>query len=154
MMIRTRPHRHALCAGLMLAIAAAALPARALDLVTKEEAARPQADEPNWRSITRGPTVTVEQPTAEKGAALRSPLQLKVAFKAHGGAKIDLSSVQLTYLKVPAVDLTQRMRAGIATTGISLAGVSLPPGQHRIQLHVADSEGRETDSVLTLDVAQ
>ncbi|MEO6278666.1 hypothetical protein [Roseateles sp.] len=126
-------------------------PAFALDLVTAEEAGRP--DVPfGTRGVTRGPRITQELP-AKDGAAVRAPLQLKVGLKAMGGARIDVSTLQVTYLKKPSVDLTPRLRAGISDGGIELSGVSVPPGQHRLLVRVADSEGRESETVVQLNVA-
>ncbi|HEX2012222.1 MAG TPA: hypothetical protein VJN44_14905 [Roseateles sp.] len=140
-------------ASLCLLLAGACWPAvQALELVSAEEAARPEAELSLTRGVTRGPSITQELPAPGKGP-VRAPLQLKVAVKARGGARIDLGSLQLTYLKSPMVDLTPRLRAGISETGVAVDGLSLPPGQHRIQLRVADSEGRETETMLQLDVA-
>lgn len=126
-------------------------PALALDLVTAEEAARP--DVPfGSRGVTRGPRITQELP-GKDSAPVKAPLQFKVALKAMGGAHIDVSTVQVTYLKKPSVDLTPRLRAGITDGGIALDGVSVPPGQHRLLVRVADSEGRESESVVQLNVA-
>lgn len=45
------------------------------------------------------------------------------------------------------------MKAGISEHGLQMDGLTLPPGQHRIQVRVADSEGRATESVLQFEVA-
>ena len=135
----------ALCLGLLLG----ALPAQALDLVSAAEAALP---DDVTRGITRSASIVQELPA--KGSPVRSPFQLKIALKPHGGARIDVKSVQLIYLKTPMVDLTERVRGGISESGILVDGLSLPPGLHRLQIRVADSEGREAESLLLLDVAR
>ncbi len=145
-------HRPTVRAGLAILLLALLLPARALELVSAEEAARPEAEQALTRGVTRGPAITQELPALGKGP-VRSPMQLKIVLKARGGARIDPASVQLTYLKNPMIDLTPRLRAGISDGGIVADGLTLPPGLHRIQLRVADSEGRETETVLQLDVA-
>jgi hypothetical protein len=136
----------ALCVTALLG----ALPAQALDLVSAAESALP---DDVTRGITRSASIVQEQPPP-KGGAVRAPFQLKIALKAHGGARIDVKSVQLIYMKTPMVDLTERLRAGISESGILMEGLSLPPGQHRIQVRVADSEGRESETVLLLEVAR
>ena len=129
-------------------LVSASFAAQSLELVTPEEAARPDMPA-GTRGVTRGPAITLESP-----AAARSPMPLKVAVKARGGAHIDPKSLRLTYLKTPMVDLTARVRPGISETGIALDEVTLPPGLHRLLVHVADSEGRETEVELKLDVAR
>lgn len=136
----------ALAAGLALVPG----PARALELISTEEAARPEPKDSGTRGITRGPTITQELPG---DGPLRSPLQLKLLFKARGGARIDTSSVQLTYLKSPMVDLTPRLKAGISERGVQMDGLTLPPGLHRIQVRVLDSDGRESERLVQLNVA-
>ncbi|MCV2367527.1 hypothetical protein [Roseateles oligotrophus] len=125
-------------------------PAQALDLVSSAEAALP---DDVTRGITRSASIVQEQPPPKSGP-VRSPFQLKIALKAHGGSRIDVKSVQLIYMKTPMVDLTERVRAGISESGILMEGLSLPPGQHRIQVRVADSEGRESEAMVQLDVAR
>ncbi|GAA5177534.1 hypothetical protein GCM10025771_14850 [Niveibacterium umoris] len=146
--------RQTVCSLLLtIALALAAGNACALDLITAEEAARPKADIPKMRGITRGPSVTQEAP-APDAASLVTPLTLKIAFKARGGAKIDPKTVEMTYLSTPPVDLLPRARAGVSASGIALTDVRMPPGTHPIRLRVSDSEGRETETFLKLDIAK
>jgi hypothetical protein len=147
----TVARRGLLCLLAGMALVATAAPT--VELVTPAEAGLPDADEPTSRGITRGPSLVQVLPVP--GATnLRSPMQLKVDFKPHGGAHIDVASVELTYLKIPAIDLSTRLGKSVTASGIQLDGLVLPPGQHRIQLRVADSEGRATEIVLQLDVAR
>jgi len=134
---------------LFISLLLAASHAQALDLVSAEEAARPADD--SVRAITRPPTIVYEQPSA-KGDPMRSPFRLKIAFKPRGGTRIDVKSVQLTYMKLPMLDLTERLRTGISESGILMDNVSLPSGLHKIQVRVTDSEGRESVSLLELNV--
>ena len=138
-------------AGLLLLLAAS-MTAQAVELITDEEAARPDMPAAT-RGVTRGPAIAQESPAAD-GGAVHSPIRLKVALKARGGARIDPASVRLTYLKKPMLDLTARVKPGISETGIALDDVTLPPGLHRVLVHVADSEGHETEAELKLDVAR
>src|SRR5579871_729889 len=74
-------------AGAMVAAGAA----QALELVTPQEAALPPDKLPNLvyqGSPTRRPTVTVVSPALNAGV-VHSPVDLKMTFEAHGGAKID-----------------------------------------------------------------
>src|ERR1700693_5588240 len=96
--------------GALLAAAMLAAPATALQLITASEAALPAVQTTGHdRSISRGPSVIVVSPTPGAGA-IASPLNLTVRFESHGGSTIDLDSVLLTYLREPAIDLTQRVK--------------------------------------------
>jgi len=56
--------------------------------------------------------------------------------------------------RTPPVDLLPRARAGLSAEGIELTDVRMPPGQHPIRLRVSDNEGRETETLLKLDIAK
>ena len=86
-------------------------------------------------------------------AVPRGPLTLDITFDAHNGATVDPSSVRITYLKQPAVDLTVRLKPYITAKGIEAANVNVPPGTHMIRIDVTDSEGRTTNTVMTIQVA-
>jgi hypothetical protein len=131
-----------------------AVPAVALELITATEAALP-ADPliGHERGITRGPTVLIVSPQPGAGT-IKSPLDLKVTFESHGGATVNLDSVLLTYLRRPAVDLTQRARAFIAPNGIEIKDAEVPPGTHTIRVSVSDSEGRNGSADLTFSVTK
>jgi hypothetical protein len=79
-------------------------------LITAAEANLPHSpDVPltTRAGVTRGPKIVLVSPAAD--ADVKSPLHLRLKFETFGGAKIDLSSVKVTYLKNPAVDLTARL---------------------------------------------
>lgn len=105
------------------------------------------------RAITRGPGIKVVSPDvlAEKVA---SPFPLRIAFEPRGGSKIDLSSVKLTYLKTPNVELLDRVKDGLSEKGIELASAEVPPGEHQIRVTIQDSEGRQASTILTLNVVK
>jgi hypothetical protein len=52
------------------------------------------------------------------------------------------------------VDLTARLKGAITANGIDFSKAQVPPGTHLIRVTIKDSEGRETNSVLTLVVKQ
>ena len=122
-------------------------------LITTKEAAMPAASGAlATRGISRGPAIKVVSP--EPDATVKSPFNMKLNFEARGGEKIDISSVKVFYLKSPAVDLTPRLQSGISATGIDFANAEVPPGQHDLRISVKDSQGRETNSVMTIVVAK
>lgn len=126
----------------------------AATLITADEAALPAAQgESLTRGISRGPGVELIEPKADFGP-VKAPFELKIAFEPRGGNKIDPASVKVVYLKTPFIDLTPRLQAGITETGIVLPGASVPPGQHDLKITVLDEDGRETNSVVKLVVAE
>jgi hypothetical protein len=126
----------------------------AATLITPEEAALPAASgESLTRGISRGPGVELVSPSPDFGP-VKPPFELKVAFEPRGGNAIDPASVKVVYLKSPHIDLTPRLQSGITETGIVFPEASVPPGQHELKITVLDVDGRETNSVVQLVVAQ
>ena len=137
-------------AGMLLATSAVAE-----TLIKESEARLPPAPATATatRSITRGPGIRILSPDAGS-LSLASPFPLQIAFEPHGGAKIDLSTVRLTYLRSPSVDLTERVKAGLSEKGIDLKAAEVPPGEHQIRVSVQDSDGRQSNVVLNLNVTR
>ena len=137
-------------AGMLLATSAVAE-----TLIKESEARLPPAPAtaPATRSITRGPGIRILSPVAGS-QSLASLFPLQIAFEPHGGAKIDLSTVRLTYLRSPSVDLTERVKAGLSEKGIDLKAAEVPPGEHQIRVSVQDSDGRVSNAVLNLNVVR
>jgi hypothetical protein len=104
------------------------------------------------RGITRGPTIKMLSPDLAAGP-VKGPFNLKLAFEPRGGAKIDPASIRLTYLKAQPVELTERVKPAVTASGIELADAEAPPGEHPLQVTVADSEGRVTTTVFRLNIA-
>ena len=126
--------------------------AAAFKLVTEQEAALPD-DPTGVRGVTRGPDIIFVSPSPKTGL-LKSPLHLKVRFKAHGGARIDPESVLVTYRKLPAVDVTQRLTPYIRGDIIEITSAEIPPGTHRFRFDVKDSDGRGATDYLVINVAK
>jgi hypothetical protein len=130
--------RFVLCIGMC----SACIPvARALPLVTEQEAAYP--DDPygeNRGSPTPGPTVEIVSPALS--GLIRSPFHLRIRFKAYAGAAIDRDSITVTYRKVPAIDITQRIGGFIRNDSIDLVDAELPVGTHPFRIDVRDTRGR------------
>ncbi len=132
----------ALCLAASMALAAAS--ARAFELITAAEAALPPGTVPTLDlrgSPTRRPAIIVVSPPRAAGQ-VRSPLDLKVQFRAFGGAAIDPSSVVVTYLKQPPIDLTQRLTPYITAQGVDIPQAQVPPGKHQFWIELKDNVGR------------
>ncbi len=127
--------------------------ANAAQLISPKEAALPAASGSlATRGISRGPSVKLVSPDAD--ATVASPIDFKVNFEARGEGKIDPNSVKVVYMKSPFVDLTPRLKGAITANGIEFAKADVPPGVHTIRVTVKDVDGRETNSVFTLNVAK
>jgi len=138
----------------LLAAFTCARPAAAFLLITEAEAALPaDPGEAHERGISRGPTLVVESPRPGAGSQT-SPVTLKVKFDAHGGAAIDLDSVQLTYVKRPAIDLTKRVKPYIAASGIDTQDAEVPSGTHTIRVDVSDTRGHSSSIEISFSVAK
>jgi hypothetical protein len=121
-------------------------------LITQEEAKLPPpkgAIAVDRRGITRGPKIKV----LDESEPLHSPMHLQVMFESFGGAKIDLDSVKVTYLRTPNVDLTPRIRPFVQSAGIDIPDVELPVGEHMVRIDVKDSDGRIGSTSFILKVA-
>jgi hypothetical protein len=141
-----------LIAGLLLV--SASLAQAQVQLITNDEAKLPNATGMiATRGVTRGPAIKVVSPDPS-AKDLKGLFDLKIAFEPRGGAKIDPASVKLTYLKNPSVELADRVKAGIKPEGIEVSKVSVPPGEHQIRVTVKDDEGRQTSTVLSLNVGK
>jgi hypothetical protein len=131
-------------------------PADAFELVTPAEAALPAGQVPTIDlrgSPTRRPIVTVVSPPPGAGL-LHSPLDLKLQFRAFGGAVVNPNSVVVTYLKQPAIDMTQRLAPFITAKGISIEHAEVPPGTHVFWIELKDNDGRIGGGEFSFQIAQ
>lgn len=122
-------------------------------IITEEEGKRPPPKDmpaPSDRGITRGPKIELD---ADDKAALSAPIHLRLKFKTFGSSAIDLSALQATYIREPAVDLTTRLKPFAQPTGIDVPDAQLPPGDHYIQISIKDSDGRTVTKVFKLKIA-
>lgn len=130
--------------------------ASSFELITSTEAALPAAPVLSLQlrgSPTRRPAVVIVSPPPTAGQ-LNSPLDLKLQFQAFGGATIDPSTVVVTYLKQPAIDLTQRLTPFITAQGIDIPQAQVPPGKHQFWIELKDNEGRIGGGAFSFQVGQ
>ena len=104
------------------------------------------------RGITRGPGIELVSP-APGAQNVKSPLPLQLKFVGRNAVPIDTASVKITYLRIPTVDLTDRVKPHVSKDGIDMPQADVPPGNHLIRIDVKDAEGRSTSSTITLVVA-
>ena len=134
-----------------LAGALLATPAAAATLITEHEAELP-ADNSLLRSgIERGPDIIVVYPPPKTGM-IQSPFAFKVKFEPHGGTQIDLDTLTVVYKRIPAIDLTARLKPYVRPDGIDMPSAEVPAGDHRIMIFVKDSAGHEGQADIRFDV--
>jgi hypothetical protein len=75
-------------------------------------------------------------------------------FRAPGGAVIDPNSVVVTYLKEPAIDITQRITPFISADGINISQADVPPGKHQFWIELKDNDGRIGGAEFSFQVAK
>jgi hypothetical protein len=85
--------------------------------------------------------------------AAHSPLRLRLKFESFGGAKINIDSVKVIYLRTPNVDLTPRVKPFIQPDGIDMPDTELPPGEYMVRVDIKDSDGRPGTVIFTLKVS-
>jgi hypothetical protein len=126
-------------------------PVAATPLVTAEEAQLP-ADNSRLRTgIERGLDIVPVYP-APKSAAIQSPFNFRVKFRAHGNTQIHLDSLVIIYKKSPAIDLTERVKPFVQPDGINMPTAEVPPGAHRILILLRDSVGHEGQADIRFEV--
>jgi hypothetical protein len=143
-------------AAAVFVLALGAANAQTLQLVTPEEAALPPGAAPSLDfrgSPIRRPTIQVVSPPPSAGL-VHSPVELKLRFHAFGGAEIDPESVVVTYLKSPAIDVTQRLTPYITADGIVIADAELPAGEHKFWVELKDKSGRVGTAEFSVQVAK
>jgi hypothetical protein len=126
--------------------------ARAIVLITAQEAALPDALQIDRRGVTRGPKILVLSPAPDAGV-VKSPVNLLLKFETYGGAAIDPLSVKVVYLKSPNINLTQRISTLVTSSGIEVRGAEVPPGTHHIRVEIKDNAGRTGSVIFPIQVA-
>ena len=104
--------------------------ARAEVLITAEEAKLP-ANNVSRRAVFLGPIIELVSPRPDLGP-VRSPIRLVLKFRNHGGAKVDLGTLTVTYLKKPTIDLSARIAPFATAEGINMPIAEVPAGSHRL----------------------
>ena len=140
----------AACIG--VALLSSGVARAATKLITEEEARLPPpkgAIAADKRGILRGPKIDFVSP----GNPVRSPAHLQLKFESYGGAKIDLDSVRVIYLRTPNVDLTPRIKQFVIPTGIDIPDTELPPGEHMVRVDIKDTDGRPASTSFVLKVS-
>jgi hypothetical protein len=126
-------------------------PAAAATLITEHEAELPPDNSVLRSGIERGPDIIAVYPQPNTGM-IQSPFDFKVKFQPHGGTQINLDTLRVVYKRIPAIDLTGRLKGFIHPDGIDMPKAEVPPGDHRIMIFVKDSAGHEGQADVRFDV--
>ena len=118
-----------------------------VQLVTSEEANRPDQQISLTRAISRGPTIKLISNAAVDSKAFL----FKIAMDPKGGAMLDTHSFKIEYLKNPPVELTERLKFALTGNQLSIPAASIPKGVHTFKVSVKDTDGREGQSVISLE---
>ena len=68
--------------------------------------------------------------------------------------QINPDTVVVTYLKQPAIDITQRIKPFITKDGISIPQADVPPGKHQFWIELKDKDGRIGGAEFSFQIAQ
>ena len=118
-----------------------------VQLVTSDEANRPDQQITSTRAISRGPTVKL----ISNAAVDSKTFLFKIAMEPKGGSKLDTHSFKIEYLKNPPVELTERLKFAFSGNQLFIPAASIPKGVHTFKVSVKDTDGREGQSVISLE---
>jgi hypothetical protein len=125
-------------------------------LITPEEAVQSDGPVITSRGIDElriggnGPEINILSPKPNE--VLRTPLALDIAFEASSDKTIDYESLSVKYLKLIAIDLTDRLKPYLRNNRLTVHDVSVPLGRHRFQLSIAYQSGEKTTMEIALSV--
>jgi hypothetical protein len=134
-----------------LAILALAGTAKAEMLISTQEAGLPESPF-NERGAFPGPKIVLVAPS-QGTTPVKAPMRLQIKFEQRG-AKIDLDSLRITYIKLQPVDLTERVRPFVSQDGVDFKNAEVPPGTHKIRVEVRDVDGVPGGADVILKVGQ
>jgi hypothetical protein len=77
-----------------------------------------------------------------------------VKFEPHGNTQIDLDSVAVVYKRLPPIDLTERVRPFLQSTGIDMPAAEVPAGTHHIWIFLRDSVGHDGGGEIQFEVVK
>ena len=118
-----------------------------VELVTAEESSRPNLQNSRTRAISRGPAIQLlSMPNVEAKS-----FPFKISMEPRGGAQLDKKSIKIEYLKIPTVEITDRVRSAFSGNQIDITNASVPRGSHSFKISVKDVDGREAQSIITLE---
>jgi hypothetical protein len=118
-----------------------------VQLVSSDEANRPDQTIASTRAISRGPSIKLLSNTSVDAKSF----PFKIAMEPKGGAQLDKNSFKIEYLKNPPVELTERLKFAFTGNQLTIPAAAIPKGVHAFKVSVKDTDGREGLSVISLE---
>lgn len=87
----------------------------------------------------KGPIIIVKSPL--NGETYATPVKVEMEFFPRSDAKIDLSSLKVSYIKFFNIDITERVKPYATEDGILIPEATIPKGKHKIRVRIADTRG-------------
>lgn len=98
-----------------------------------------------------GPKIMMVKPADTE--AVFTPCDIRVRFDRRNSTPIDLSTLEVTVLKLwREIDITERVRPHATPEGITMTQVKLPRGKHTFRISIADIAGRVSAQILAFTV--
>lgn len=135
-----------------LCLFSAAISASVLQLLTTEEAARPEGKNFGFAAALRneGPAIAAKDLEVPAG---QESFPLVVGFTAKDGTPVDVDSLKLECLKSNPIDLTARVKPYTDKEGVKIDNISLPPGYYRFRVAISDFKGRFSEKEFCVKVS-
>ena len=101
------------------------------------------------------PMIDIIKPEQADGLKVKIPFPIIVQFKAQADAPIDPTTFKVMYGTFK-FDITGRVTKLVKVTkdGFSIEAAEIPPGRHRLILHVQDEKMRVAERELRLEVVE
>ena len=154
--MRGRSLRTGVPIGAMIVLCVSSVgPAVAFELITKQEAARP--NQPFKPGQHRAGPVPEPEIVVRGDLVKTSPFDLVIELRPGAArARINLDSLQITYLKSPSVELRPRIQRFVdssnRTVVIRIVGAEAPAGVHQILIQIEDTNLQQASKLVKLDI--
>ncbi|MCO6431019.1 MAG: hypothetical protein J5J00_09175 [Deltaproteobacteria bacterium] len=130
-----------------------ALPSKRVVLITLEEAGKPDARPIKGMSErvepSEGPVIEFVAPRPE--SEVEKPVAISISFK-ENQAPIDISSLEVSYLKLFSIDITDRVKPYVTDIGIDIKEAELPSGSHKVKFSIRDIQNNLTERTLKIKI--
>jgi hypothetical protein len=110
----------------------------------------PPGAEPEGEPLDRSPRIVVVSPHDRPVHSV--PLDIDIRFIPQDETAIDLATLDVKYLKLLSIDITDRVRPYASPEGICIEKAAFPPGKRTILISIADTRGRLASRALTVTV--
>ena len=108
-----------------------------------------QFSTPKEGEPAKGPEIFLIRP--KDGGTYTGPLEIDVRFLPRPDA-IDLKTLNVEYVKLWGIDITERVRPYATKEGIKLQNAQFPSGNHRVKISIADAAGNFSSRTFSVRV--